>query len=109
MTSVQVLAVAVFAAGLTLSPMIISAFGLIEALVPASVLTEGFTWATSGINIGIAIGSLLSGPVIDAHGARSAFIVTASSGLASLVVVLAGRRWLRAPAPAADAVIGEPI
>lgn len=96
-TRIPVLAVVLFLAGLAVSPSIIAAFGLIEALVPASVLTEGLTWATTGIGVGIAAGSMLGGAIADAHGAQIAFAVTACSGLAAAGVALAGGRWLRAP------------
>jgi len=108
---VPVLAIAVFVAGLAISPSIISAFGLIEALVPSSVLTEGLTWATTGIGVGIAAGSLLAGAIVDAQGAQVAFVVTACSGLTAAGVALAGGRWLRAPprpTPAPEPVTQEP-
>jgi predicted MFS family arabinose efflux permease len=95
--SVPVLAVAAFVAGLAVSPSIISAFGLVEALVPAAVLTEGLTWATTGIGVGIALGSLLGGAAVEAGGAQPAFLVTSCSGLAAAAVVVAAGRWLRAP------------
>jgi MFS family permease len=108
-TRVPVLAVAVFLAGIAISPSLISGFGLVEALVPAVILTEGLTWTTTGIGVGMAAGSVLAGPVIDAHGARSAFIVTACAGLVATVVVLAGRRWLRVPMATAAAIRQEPV
>jgi predicted MFS family arabinose efflux permease len=103
MTRIPVLAVALFVAGLAVSPSIIAAFGLIEALVPASVLTEGLTWATTGIGVGIAAGSMLSGAIVDARGAQIAFAVTACSGFAAAGVALTGGRWLRAPPRPASA------
>jgi len=108
-TRVQVLAVAVFVAGFAISPSLISAFGLVEALVPAAVLTEGLTWTTTGIGVGVAAGSVLAGPVIDAHGAQPAFVVTACFGLAAAAVALAGHRWLRVPARAPAAIREEPV
>ncbi|HMG49861.1 MAG TPA: MFS transporter [Inquilinus sp.] len=96
--SIPVLAVVLFLAGAAVSPTIITAMGLIERLVPPSQLTEGITWAMTGLGIGVAIGSSASGWVIDTYGATSGFWVSVASGAAALAIALAGQRWLRGEA-----------
>jgi len=96
--SVPALAIALFASGLAISPTFITAFGLIERLVPAAKLTEGITWVMTGIGIGMALGSAASGWVIDEFGAGSGFWVSVVSGAIALTTALAGQRVLLAPA-----------
>ena len=96
--SIPVLAVVLFLAGAAVSPTLITAMGLVERLVPPSQLTEGITWAMTGLGIGVAIGSSASGWVIDTYGATSGFWVSVASGAAALAIALAGQRWLRGEA-----------
>jgi predicted MFS family arabinose efflux permease len=51
---------------------------------------------TTGISIGVALGSALSGRIIDAFGARAGFGVPIVAGLVMVMVVLIGLRTLRA-------------
>lgn len=88
------LALAVFVSGVAISPTFITAFGLIEQRVPAAMLTEGITWVTTGIGIGMALGSFLAGWVVDAYGAQNGFWVSVGMGAAALVTVLIGQRAL---------------
>lgn len=92
--SVGWLAVAVFASGVAISPTFITAFGLIEQRVPPAVLTEGITWVTTGIGIGMALGSFVAGWVVDSYGAQHGFWVAVVAGFAALAVVIAGQRVL---------------
>ena len=99
--SVPALAAAIFLSGVAISPTFITAFGLIERRVPPQVLTEGVTWVTTGIGIGMALGAFVAGGVVDTFGARSGFWVSvAAAGVALLIVVL-GQRVLSEGRPAA--------
>ena len=79
--SVPVLAVVVFVAGLAISPTLIAGFSLVEAEVPASRLTEGLAWISTALNVGVALGAAVGGPVIDSAGASEGFLVALASGL----------------------------
>ncbi|WP_029349126.1 MFS transporter [Bosea sp. 117] len=92
--NVPLLAGLLFLAGVSISPTFITAFGLIERLVPPEKLTEGITWAMTGIGIGMAFGSFLSGYVIDAYGARSGFYVSIGAGLFAFATAGLGYRAL---------------
>jgi MFS family permease len=101
--SLPVLAAVVFVAGFTISPTLIAAFGLVEDRVPAAQLTEGLTWSTTGIGLGITVASALAGQVIDDHGASDAFFVSVGSGIcAAAVALLAARTLTRSPHGARD-------
>jgi MFS family permease len=90
--TVPMLALAVFVSGIAISPTFITAFGLIEQRVPAAMLTEGITWVMTGIGIGMALGSFVSGWVVDTHGPDHGFWVSVVASLLALLTVLIGRR-----------------
>ncbi|MBX3570175.1 MAG: MFS transporter [Rhizobiaceae bacterium] len=92
--TVPLLALAVFVSGVAISPTFITAFGLIERRVPAAMLTEGITWVTTGIGIGMALGSFAAGWVVDNFGAHNGFWVSVICGAISLLTVLLGQRSL---------------
>ncbi len=96
------LAAVFFLAGAAVSPTIIIAMGLVERLVPARQLTEGMTWAITGIGIGMALGASAAGALIDLLGARGGFWVSVSAGFVGLLITLVGYRRLQGePEPAA--------
>ncbi len=93
-SNIPMLALALFASGIAISPTFITAFGLIERLVPPAKLTEGITWVTTGIGIGMAIGSFASGWVIDAFGASAGFWVSVVAGGVALLTAVLGQPLL---------------
>lgn len=100
---VEVLAAVAFVSGFAISPTIIGAFALVETLAPPAALTEGLTWMTTGLGAGIALAASVAGRVIDASGARSAFVVALVSGAVAVVLALSGARRL-APRPCEDRI-----
>jgi MFS family permease len=96
--SISALAAVFFVAGIAVSPTIIISMALIEKLAPSAKLTEGMTWAITGISIGMAAGSSASGWMIDAHGTVSGFWVAVAAGMIALLIALAGQRSLYRPA-----------
>ncbi|WP_181772896.1 MFS transporter [Amycolatopsis pittospori] len=81
------LCVVVFVAGLFFSPTMIVVMGMIEKIVPAEKLTEGMTWAITGLSIGVALGAALSGEVVDRFGPDGGFVVAVVAG--GLIVLIA--------------------
>ncbi|MEU4094974.1 MFS transporter [Streptomyces sp. NPDC026673] len=92
------LAVALFVAGLSIAPTMVTTMALVEQLVPRAKLTEGMTWTSTGLAVGVALGASLAGWVIDAAGARAAFAVPASAAALAVVAAFLGYRRLE-PAP----------
>ena len=86
------LAFVLFLSGAAVSPTIIAAMGLIERIVPPAKLTEGITWAMTGIGTGMALGVSVSGWVIDAHGASAGFWISIAGGILALSLMIAGYR-----------------
>ena len=89
--TVPTLALAVFVSGVAISPTFITAFGLIERHVPPAMLTEGVTWVTTGIGIGMALGSFAAGWMVDTFGPQNGFWVSVAAGAIALTTVLAGQ------------------
>ncbi|MDX3927332.1 MAG: MFS transporter [Shinella sp.] len=84
------LTLVVFLAGAAISPTFITGMSLIERLVPAAQLTEGITYAMTGVGIGFAFGSSGSGWIIDNFGASNGFWVAVAGGSIALLTMLAG-------------------
>jgi MFS family permease len=84
-------------AGASFAPSLIALLGLTEERVPAASRTEGMALVLAGINAGVAIGAASAGRLIDAAGARPALLIAPAAGLAALLVVVAGGRWLAGP------------
>ncbi|WP_055494401.1 MFS transporter [Streptomyces sp. TP-A0356] len=93
------LAVALFVAGLSVAPTMITTMALVERHVPRAHLTEGMTWVSTGLAVGVAIGSSVAGSVIDAAGARSGYGVPVTSGAVAVAVGFLGYRRLGRPVP----------
>jgi len=89
--TVPLLTVAVFVSGVAISPTFITAFGLIERRVPESMLTEGVTWVMTGIGIGMALGSFVTGWVVDNFGAENGFWVSVAAAATTVVIVALGQ------------------
>jgi MFS family permease len=89
------LAVALFVAGLSIAPTMITTMSLIEQHVPRAHLTEGMTWVSTGIAVGVALGASAAGSVVDAAGARAGYLVPVVAGALAAAVAFLGYRRLR--------------
>ena len=85
-------------AGLSISPTLIAGYSLIERQAPPERRTEGMTWLSSAISVGVATGSPLAGHLIDAHGARWGYLLAAACGSGAVLTSVAGLGRLRRPA-----------
>lgn len=92
--TVPLLAVAVFVSGIAISPTFITAFGLVERRVPQAMLTEGITWVTTGIGIGMAFGAFAAGWAVDSFGAQNGFWVSVAAGIAAVLTIGLGQKTL---------------
>jgi MFS family permease len=90
--------------GVTVAPTLINGNTLIGRVVAPGRLTEGLAWMGTGIGIGAAAGSSLSGAAIDAQGYHAGFIVVAGFGTLAAVIAVASWRGLRRAVTIADTV-----
>ncbi|MED7955463.1 MFS transporter [Streptomyces sp. BE303] len=82
------LAVAGLFCGLAIAPTLITGYTLVETLVEDGAKTEAFTWLTGAIGLGLAVGSMVAGQLVDGSGPSAGFLVPvagAGLGLAALV------------------------
>jgi predicted MFS family arabinose efflux permease len=89
----------IYLCGLTIAPTLIAGFSLLEAQAKPGRRTEAISWLSSGIGVGLAVGSSVVGFIIDGHGPRMGYVFAAACGAASAVTCLLGLRRLRSPAP----------
>ncbi|MFC3456103.1 MFS transporter [Amycolatopsis speibonae] len=85
---VAALCAVVFVAGLFFSPTMIVVMGMIEKVVPAEKLTEGMTWAITGLSIGVALGAAVSGEAVDRFGPDGGFTVAVVAGGSIILIAL---------------------
>ena len=93
--SILALGVLAFLSGLVISPTLIASFRLVETLVPAEQLTEGLSWASTGIVFGVSVAAAVSGRMVDLVGTPHAYVVTTASGILTALVALAGAPAIR--------------
>lgn len=89
--SVLLLSLAGLLVGITVAPTLINGNSLIAVLVSRDRLTEGLSWMGTGIGIGVAIGSGVSGQVIDHFGYHGGFVTVAVLGTLTALIALSGR------------------
>ena len=102
-TSPVVMGVLSFVAGFSVAPSLITGLALTERLVPATRLTEGLTVVIAGLTVGFALGTAISGPLIDAHGASAGFIVLSVSAVLAATLTALGTPYVARSLARADA------
>jgi predicted MFS family arabinose efflux permease len=85
-----------FVAGLSFALTMVIVMKLGTIILPPSRITEGFTRMTTDISIGIGLGGISAGLIIDAYGVQAGFGVAFVAGLAMVMIMLLGLRTLRA-------------
>jgi Major Facilitator Superfamily len=91
--------------GFTVAPAMIAGFSIASRSVPEPQLTEGLTWLTASMGIGIALGSAITGGIVDTWGTRPAFTIASCCASAS---ILAAITTAHRPRPASAATAHSP-
>ena len=81
-------------AGMATAPTLITTMNLIERIVPKAQLNEGMTIVLTGLIIGIAAGSAVSGAVVDRVGPQHGYWVAVIAGGFAFVMALGTRAFL---------------
>lgn len=89
LSSIGLIAGFAFVSGVAIAPLIVSCTTLVQHRVRKDGLTEALTWVTTGILVGVAVGSWLCGKVADATADRGGFLVVSPAA-----AVAAGVTWL---------------
>ncbi len=90
---VGVLAVLLLLAGMPSAAQWSTTTLVLDAVTPDAG-SEPFTWLSSANAAGIALGGVVAGLVVDAHGVAPAFLAAAAAAAAALLVTLVRRRTL---------------
>lgn len=94
-TNMWVLGMAMLVTGLTIAPTMTNVNMIIAKVVPSGQLTEGLTWMSTAMNIGVSLGSMLSGRWVDANGAAGGFWVVMAFAWIMVVLMIVGLPSLR--------------
>ena len=63
--------------GLAIAPTITSGNNIVQVTVAPSQLTEGLAWVSTALNIGVSLGSMVAGRVLDTSGSRGGYLLVA--------------------------------
>jgi MFS family permease len=89
--SLPSMAVLAFLAGLPIAPVVMSAYGLIDAVARPGTAAEAFAWITTAVFAGFSVGMALGGTLIDAFGDKASFGLGAAAAAVGATLVAAGR------------------
>jgi hypothetical protein len=79
----------------------------VPEVVPRAVVTEAYTWVGVMVFAGIAIGSTLSGVLVDSGGGRAGLLAAITAAACALLITVLGGRVLAPPVRAANARLAE--
>jgi MFS family permease len=88
------LATMMFVSGVFFAPTMIVALSIGEIAVPPSKLTEGLTWLTTGLGVGVAAGAAVSGAVVERFGVQAGFTIALAAGVLIVGAAFWGYRRL---------------
>lgn len=87
--SLPSMAVLAFLAGLPIAPVVMAAYGLIDAVATRGTAAEAFAWISTAVFTGFSVGMAVGGTLIDAVGVKASFgLGAAAVALGALVVAL---------------------
>lgn len=87
--SLPSMAVLAFLAGLPIAPVVMSSYGLVDAIAARGTAAEAFSWITAAVFAGFSVGMALGGTLIDAYGVKASFGLGAVAvSLGALLVAL---------------------
>jgi MFS family permease len=108
MPNLGVLAIVIYLSGMTIAPTLIAGFSLLEEQAPPGRSTEAMAWLSTGISVGVACGSAVTGFVLDAFGPRWGYAFAGACGVIAALSYLCGLgRVSGSTSAAASAVSAE--
>lgn len=88
--SLPSMALLAFAAGLSIAPAVMAAYGIVDAVAARGTAAEAFSWITTAVFAGFSVGMALGGTLIDAFGVRASFGLAVAAAAAGAVLVAVG-------------------
>ncbi|MCS4485088.1 MFS transporter [Gleimia sp. 6138-11-ORH1] len=96
------MALTMFITGFTISPTMINVNTMVQRTVSANQLTEGLTWMSTFMSIGISLGAALTGRIIDHTNSAGGFTVAIVAAWVMATITLAAIPILRKASQATD-------
>ncbi len=93
-TSVAVMTVLLFVAGLPIAPMIAAAYGIIGRVAALGSVAEAFAWFGTAVSTGFAGGAIAGGWVIDERGWRASVVLGVGFAVVGVALLAVQRRAL---------------
>ena len=93
--SMPVMFVLLLLAGTAIAPWAATSYVLVGRLAPAGTVTEAFTWETTAVVAGFALGGALSGVLVESAGVSEALLVASVLAAVAAVVAWLGRYSLQ--------------
>lgn len=93
--SLPVMAVIMLIAGVACAPTMTNVNMIVARVVPSESLTEGLTWMSTSLNLGLSIGSALAGPAIDTRGSYGGYLFMVVAAWLMVLLMLAGLKIVR--------------
>jgi MFS family permease len=94
--SVLWLGVGLVLAGAAVAPLLSAVYAVMPSVAPEGTLTEAFTLETSGMMIGLALGSAVAGWIADASSVQFTFLAAAVAAAGAAFLVRVRARTLQA-------------
>lgn len=82
--------------GFAISPTMINVNAMVQRAVPITRLTEGLTWMSTAMSIGVSVGSATAGSAIDVAGADGGFYLVIAFAWLMVLITLVSVPALRA-------------
>jgi MFS family permease len=79
-----------FVAGLAIAPVVMSAYGLVDAVATRGTAAEAFSWISTAVFAGFSVGMAVGGALIDAYGVKASFGLGAAAAAFGAVLVALG-------------------
>jgi MFS family permease len=105
MPNLAVLAIVIYLSGMTIAPTLIAGFSLLEEQAPPGRSTEAMAWLSTGISVGVACGSAVTGFVLDALGPRWGYAFAGACGVTAALIYLCGLGRVSGSAAATTAAV----
>lgn len=103
-TTMLTMGATMFVTGFTISPTMINVNTMVQRAVAENQLTEGLTWMSTFMNIGVSLGSALAGRLIDASNSAGGFSVAVIAAWLMVALTLVAIPVLRRASLASDVV-----
>ncbi len=93
--SVPVMTALLLVAGLFIAPSAAASFALVGRLAPEGAVTEAFTWLSTGVTAGFALGGVVAGLLVEHVSVDAALLTTAGCAVLAALVLYVRRGTLR--------------